>query len=42
MDFRIFNGGQKDITVRFVCVIKLDQKNVRNNVELKTPLNSFS
>ncbi|MGA7937297.1 MAG: hypothetical protein WCA35_27345, partial [Kovacikia sp.] len=41
MDFRIYNGGQADLTVRFVRVIKLEQRNIRKKVESKTLLNSL-
>lgn len=30
MDFRIFNGGQQDLTVRFVRVIKLQPPSYGN------------
>jgi Beta-galactosidase len=42
MDFRIYNGGQADLTVRFARVIKMERKAVRKNVESKPLVNSFS
>ncbi|MEM8529672.1 MAG: hypothetical protein AAGF95_02450 [Chloroflexota bacterium] len=38
MDFRIYNGGQDDIAVRFVRVIKLNQPNTSNPSPVYLPL----